>query len=411
MIRRNIRLGLLKALPKLSAPLLTGNQDGSRTSPHKIVLIRPDHLGDLLFTSPALRVLKERFPESEITMLVGPWSLEVAQHIPGVDHVITCPFTWFDRRPKGSPFRPYRLAFEESRKLRGLELDLAINLRFDFWWGALLAYLAGIPVRLGYDVPECSPFLTKAIPYESRRHEVLQNLSLTRALIHSSDEQAKSLSPPGVDVGTQAAMLDDTANNLRLEVRTTDDEERFAAGWLAAIGPKGPLIAIHPGAGAPVKLWASDRYVEIINKIVKDHGATVVLTGSDAERPLLEEISNRSGHPIKTLIGASLGELAAALKRCSLVIGSDSGVLHLAVAVGTPTVHLYGPVSTESFGPWGESVQHRVIISPYPCVPCDVLDYSPGELAAHGCMAAVRTDVVLKEVTRMLMEAELAHRY
>ncbi len=390
MLKSSIRLGMLRALPKLGFILSLGSQGHSirppQSSPRRILLIRPDHLGDLLFTSPALRLFKKCFPESEVTMLVGPWSLEVAQHIPGVDHVIACPFTWFDRKPKGSPVQPYRLLIEESKRIRALGFDLAINMRFDFWWGALLAYLADIPVRLGYGVPECRPFLTQALPYESGRHEALQDLSLIEAISDCAED------------------------NLSLEFRTTDDEERFADEWLASIDAPGHLMAIHPGAGAAVKLWPSERYVQVVDKLLNDYGATVILTGSKEERSLIEEISGKSRHPLKILIGASLGELAAVLKRCSLAIGSDSGVLHLGVAVGTPTLHLYGPVSADTFGPWGNEARHRVITSPYPCVPCNVLDYSPTELAAHRCMAAIKTESVLDEVTQMLKETKVAHR-
>ncbi|MSQ15400.1 MAG: glycosyltransferase family 9 protein [Dehalococcoidia bacterium] len=386
MLKKSIRLGVLRAIPKLGSLLGGRSYRQSEGPPRKILLIRPDHLGDLLFTSPTLKILKAFYPEAEITMLVGPWSMEAAQRLPAVDNLISCPFAWFDRGRNGPPLRPYKLLIEESNRLRNLQFDLAINMRFDFWWGALLAYAAGIPTRIGYDVPECSPFLTQAVPYKAGRHEVLQNLSLVEAVSGSS-----SVDP-------------------QLEFLVTEQDEALADTWLTSINARQPVVAVHPGAGASVKLWPPVNYVRLVDSLVRDNGATVILTGSGGERPLLEEISGKSAHQPRLLAGPSLGQLAAVLKHCSLVIGSDSGVLHLAVAVSAPTVHLYGPVSVDIFGPWGDRRSHRVITAPYPCAPCNVLDYPAEALAAHRCMAAISTETVLREVEVILKENKFAHR-
>ncbi len=95
--------------------------------------------------------------------------------------MLVCDFPWFNRRPKASAWEPYTLLRREAARLRAQAFDLAIIMRFDFWWGALLARLAGIPQRLGYAVPDVQPFLTQAVAYESGRHEVEQNLRLVQA--------------------------------------------------------------------------------------------------------------------------------------------------------------------------------------------------------------------------------------
>jgi heptosyltransferase-2/heptosyltransferase-3 len=111
----------------------------------------------------------------------------------------------------------------------------------------------------------------------------------------------------------------------------------------------------------------------------------VVLTGSAAEAPLAAELAAALGRPVRDLSGrTALGPLAAVYARCRLVMGPDSGPLHLAVAVGTPTVHLYGPAATARFGPWGPAERHRVVAPILlPCAPCGRLDWP--DPADHPC--------------------------
>ncbi len=99
-----------------------------------------------------------------------------------VDAVLPCPFPGFERRPKTSAWAPYRLLRAMARLLRRHDFDAAVILRFDHWWGAWLAAAAGIPQRIGYDLPETRPFLTQAWPYQAGRHEVEQNAALLAAL-------------------------------------------------------------------------------------------------------------------------------------------------------------------------------------------------------------------------------------
>ena len=151
-------------------------------SPSSILFIRPDHLGDLLFTTPALRALREAFPQARITCLVGPWGEAVVTGNPCIDEVMLCSFPGFTRQPKRSIIEPYVVLGRYARLLREKEFDSAVVLRFDHWWGALLAYLARIPRRLGYDIAEVKPFLTDVVPYVPGRHEVEQNLALMKAV-------------------------------------------------------------------------------------------------------------------------------------------------------------------------------------------------------------------------------------
>lgn len=385
--RERSRLKLLQCWGAATR-LLSGAQAPSLPTNPRVLVIRPDHLGDLLLTAPAIRLLRAALPDAHITALVGPWGAGIVQRYPEIDAIRACPFPGFTRQPKGSALAPYGLLVREAIALRGA-YDLAIVLRFDHWWGAWLAQAAGIPHRWGYAIPECAPFLTTAIPYEPGHHEVAQSLGL----IEQGCQQAGI--PLPIDVPT----------SLHYTVRS--EEEQAVTALLSQHGLEGhrPLIAIHPGAGAPVKLWPASRYAKIADALISSLKAAILITGSRDELDLAWQVAAHMRHDATVLAGeTSLGQLAALLARCDLVIGSDSGPLHLAVAVGAPTLHMYGPVDPALFGPWapGDETRHLALTSPRHCVPCNRLDYDLDELTDHPCMAEIEVETVLDALASII---------
>jgi ADP-heptose:LPS heptosyltransferase len=267
-----------------------------------------------------------------------------------------------------------------AQQLRG-QYDLAFVLRFDHWWGALLAYLAGVPQRVGYDVPEVAPFLSHRIPYVPGQHEVEQNLRLIdwHLSTHLPDANCPMEHPLEFPVPADAVAW---ARNLSLGAR---------------------LIAIHPGAGAAVKLWRAQKWAVVADALAKETDAQILLTGSAAERPLCLEIAAQMEARARVMAGeTTLDRLAAILAKCRLVLGVDSGPLHLAVAVGTPSIHLYGPVDSAAFGPWGPAERHRALVSDWPCIPCNRLDYDQDELAHHPCVREIDPSEVLAAARQSL---------
>ncbi|MFQ6058250.1 MAG: glycosyltransferase family 9 protein, partial [Anaerolineae bacterium] len=428
--RTRLRLALLRFFARLTAPLIP-RSSFLVSDPSSLLLIRPDHMGDLLFTTPALRALRAALPQARITALVGPWGRDVVERNPHLDEVLTCPFPWFSRQPRTSILEPYRLLWAEARKLRAQEFDAAVILRFDHWWGALLAYLARIPVRVGYDVAECRPFLTQAVPYTPGRHEVEQNLALIEAVTGQQPEASSQR--PGLEfeptaeerafavhflaqhgvvasahLRTQQRPALSTGPVSGCEVASAHPRTRqrpaLSTGPVSACeGESELLVGLHPGAGAPVKLWRPEAFAQVADALAREHGARILITGSAAEVPLARAIAQRmTASPIIAAGQTSLGQLAALLARCRLVIGVDSGPMHLAVAQDVPTVHLYGPVDHRTFGPWGDPARHRVVLSDLSCIPCNRLDYAPHELADHPCVRSITVPQVLEAANALL---------
>jgi ADP-heptose:LPS heptosyltransferase len=338
----------------------------------RLLVVRPDHLGDLLFAGPALARLRAAWPTAEITLLVGPWAHAVAERLPGVDHVRTVAFPWFDRQARRSALGPYRRLAGAAGPIRQAHYDVAVILRADDWWGAWLAALARVPVRVGHNRPGVRPFLTHALPEPAGGgHAVMANIALVGGLVGDGRP-----ADPGLD---------------GLAFCLGPPDHAAAAALLGGLATR-PL-AIHPGSGAQVKRWRSGGWAEAVAALTAP-GEAIVLTGGPAEAAVVAQTAAVLGRPVVNLAGATpLATLGAVYARCRLVLGPDSGPLHLAVAVGTPTVHLFGPADPARFGPWGPGERHRVVASDLPCVPCGRLDWpDPG---AHPCVRTLSVAAVV----------------
>jgi ADP-heptose:LPS heptosyltransferase len=352
----------------------------------RVLVIRPDHLGDLLFTTPALALLRQALPEARISYLIGPWSKAVVENNPDIDEIIPCDFPWFNRAPRASLFQPYTLLRQMARVLERYEFDVAVNLRFDFWWGAVLAHMAGIPEIIGYDRPGCQPFLTQPVPYLPRCHEVEQNLRLMSSLALHNDKLIREA----------------YAYPLRFDPSQADDI--FADQLVGRSASRGFTLAVHPGSGAAVKLWTVEGFAEVIQENLERRGGQVLITGSKSELGMAEEIASWiDDDRVRVIAGqTTVGQLGAVYRRCSLVIGCDSGPLHLAVAMHTPTVHLFGPSDAAAFGPYGDRARHAIVSADLPCIPCGRLSVPDEELPDHECMRAIETAQVLEAMDSVL---------
>jgi ADP-heptose:LPS heptosyltransferase len=389
-MRRESRRLLLRAAGRAKPPPPLPDH------PRSILVIRPDHLGDLVLAAPALAPLRAAYPEAKLTAWLGPWGEPVWRHHPDLNGIETCPFPGFTRAPKGGLLAPYRLASSAATELYG-RFDLAVNLRCDFWWGAMAACWAGIPVA-GYDLPECRPFLSRAVPYEPGLHEIDQNLKLVEAVtgMPAQPGEAVRLFPP------------------------TELPNYLPAG----------AIAIHAGAGAEVKLWDEARWAAVASALAEDapvaltagspeevnmakrirdamnRPVTVVATAADRheQAAMAESLRGLAARPVTIVHGLDLPQLAAFFASCRLVIGPDNGPIHVARAVGTPTLALFGPTNPAQFGPHPSNPgRHQVLRLPWRCIPCGRLDYNADELTYHLCVKLIEPEHVLAAARRVLV--------
>ena len=392
--RQRVRRLLLRAGGRALARGRTAHP-GEGAALRRLLLIRPDHLGDVLWLTPALRGLRAQFSEAAITVAIGPWSRPILAGNRDYDTLLTIDFPGFTRQPKGNPLAPYRLLRATARELRAREFDAALILRDDHWWGGLLAATAGIPRRFGFAHPDVAPFLTDALPLPVGEHAALGNLRLADALLRESG-RAELLD--GHAAARSASLVHP------LVFAPGEVAERHAAALLGQLDGVGPIVAVHASAGVPVKLWDEGRLATVADRLVAERGARIVLTGSRGDEGLTGAVAAgmATGAPLDLTDRTTIPELVALYRRCALVIGPDSGALHLAVAAGVPTIHLYGPADPVRFGPWGDPRRQRVIRAGMHCDRCG--DLSPGRPRGAACMLAIGVDDVLAVAHELLSE-------
>lgn len=399
-MKRFLRLLILWMVRMLGWP---GTRKMARKAPWtgtqgpRILLVRPDHLGDLILVTPVLKALREHAPQAHITLMVGPWSRAIVERHPAVDRVITCPFPGFQRQPQKA-LAPYTLLFATARQLRHEAYDLAINLRPDFWWGAALLYLAAVPRRVGYALQPGQPFL---------------NITLSAQTEHAAVSNLRLVSAGLVALGYEPLAEPFTPQQYPVQFVPTEDERAWARERLKSegIAEDTPLIVIPPGSGGAVKLWRAQAWADCANTLqatlTAPQPARIMLTGSPNERALVEEVGQKIAPSATLVTDASLGQLAALLERATCVLTVDNGPGHIAAAQGTPSVHLFGPTDPRIFGPWGDPARHIVLASSRRCascpaIPCGRLDWSPEELADHPCVRLIEEQCVLHMVEKLL---------
>ena len=239
---------------------------------------------------------------------------------PDIDRLQTCRFPGYDRSQPQQGVRAYMQLRREAARLQAEEYQLALNLRTDFWWGAALAAFAGIPYVWGFDSPECAPFLTHAQPAQNDEHQAASNLRLVQA------------------AAVIGAEVEDVPTHLHVGFTRQDEESADTILRTVAMPDHARLIAIHPGSGAPIKNWSPAGWHAVGNDLAADDRTYYLVTSGPTEQELARKVVTGLPQDRAFMAGEiSIGVLAALYARCALVMGPDSGPLHLAVAVGTPS--------------------------------------------------------------------------
>lgn len=385
----------------------------------RILAIQPDHLGGMLLTTPALRLLKAAWPQGEITVLAGPWAIDVPEHCQAVDRVLACPFPHFLRQAQpggqtqpGGPFsrawrafRPYQQLLETAATLETERYHLAIVFHTDFPWGAALSALAGIPHRLGYAAAEAAPFLSRSLPHPrpligaagrgavpAGRHVAALGL----ALAHEALALAGRSAPPTFSA------------RMAYEPSSAERAEAHRLWGTHELQGATAVVAIHPAPGAPAKRWPPQRFALLGDHLAGRYDARVVITGGPGDIAEAEAVASASYRRPVVLAGrTTFGVLAALLERCRFAVGTDNGALHLATARGVPTLRLFGPVDPLTWGSWAGPSVDAVVAPALACAPCHRLDLPPWEVAAHSaevaypCMRDVAVEQVIAAVEQL----------
>ncbi|HKD04992.1 MAG TPA: lipopolysaccharide heptosyltransferase II [Bryobacteraceae bacterium] len=335
----------------------------------RIVVRATNWIGDAIMSLPALRALRVRYPDAHIALLAKPWVAALYEGERAVDRII--------RLDGASGPRDWRAKAKLARSLRSERFDLAVLFPNSFE-SAALVFLAGVKRRVGYARDGRGVLLTDAVPVpregETPRHERFYYLELLRraGLIGSIPECGE--------------ILLDNAQSAR-----TRGEELFASRGL-----RGGVIGVSPGAAfGGAKRWPQDRFAEAAGELAMRGGASIAVFGSAAERPLCDRVAALCGG--KSFAGeTTLREFIDMTAACRLFLANDSGAMHIAAALGVPSVTVFGPTDETATGPCGHRA--RTLREPVECAPCKKRECP----IDHRCMTRVDASRVVAAAEELI---------
>ncbi|MBI5556566.1 MAG: lipopolysaccharide heptosyltransferase II [Deltaproteobacteria bacterium] len=339
--------------------------------PARILIRSTNWIGDAIMTTPAVRTIRENFPAAEITMLAQPWMADVFRASPHVDKII-----FYEKKGvHGGLSGMLRL----SRTLQRMRFDMAILLQNAFE-AALLARMAGIPVRAGYKRDGRSLLLTHGVRIRDEirgKHQVHYYQALLRDL--------------GLTRGPDELCL-----------RLADEDLHFARRFRQGLAGGGPVIGLNPGAAyGPAKCWPAARYGELAERLHRRNRATFMVFGTAADQQTIDTITAHGPGFIRGLAGkTTLAQAMALISVCDAFVTNDSGLMHVGAATGTPLVAIFGSTDAVATGPFSDRAV--VLQKELGCRPCLKKECK----ADFRCMLDISVEEVEQAVQKLLGEYE-----
>jgi heptosyltransferase-2 len=335
----------------------------------KILIRATNWIGDAIMSLPAMRAIRQRYPDATITVAAKPWVAALYERERSINHVMT-----FEGAPGARDWRTKR---DLIQRIRAAGFDLAVLFPNSFESAAIVR-LAGVPRIVGYARDGRGFLLTDAVPTpkegEIPRHERFYYLELLRC------------------AGLIEAIPDVP------EIRLDGKKELSCAGeeQFRRLGVKAPVVGVSPGAAyGSAKRWLPERFAEAAVRMADSIGASVAVFGSGAEKDMCEEVARQAkGH---NLAGTtSLRQFMEMTAACRIFVTNDSGAMHIASALGVPSVTVFGPTDETATGPLGPAA--RIVREPVDCAPC-LKRECPID---HRCMTRVTVDRVVEQAGELL---------
>lgn len=341
-------------------------------SPGKILIRSTNWIGDAIMTTPAVRTIRQNFPDSDITLLALPWVADVFAACPHIDHIFI-----YDKNGRHQGLRgKLRLADE----LRASNFDLTILLQNAFE-AALITSLARIPIRAGYTTDARRILLTHGVhkdPDIGSKHQV-----------HYYQEMLRGLGlQPGPDL-------------LELFLKPSAIKEAETLLKKAVQGRDVPIIGLNPGAAyGPAKRWPVRKYAELGRLLATATDGPILIFGTEEDQEAAAEISAAVGDQVLDLTGkTSLALALACIDRCHVFVTNDSGLMHVAAALHTPLVAIFGSTDHIATGPYSDKA--TIVRNPLDCSPC-MKTHCPKE--HFQCMEKITVSEVAEAALKLLKE-------
>lgn len=329
----------------------------------RILVVRLSAIGDVVHGLPVLNALRDALPRAWLAWLVEQPGADLLRRHRALDELIVVEPGWLK-----SP----RVLVGLRRRLRAMKLDVAIDVQ-GLSRSAIAARLSGAPCRIGFAGPD--------------GREISRGLNNTRVLAaqtHVVDRNLELLHPLGI-----------APSSVRFDIDDAPDDAAMARQWIDSHQLGERFAVINPGAGWPSKRWPAERFGAVAQHLGHDHALrSLVVWSGDAEQALAQQIVSASAGYAVLAPATTLRQLAAFARRAALFIASDTGPLHLAAAVGTPCVGLFGPTDAQRNGPYGPrhvTVQKMCLSGPS----------HQRRAASDEAMRAIRVEDVMEAVGRV----------
>ena len=365
--------------------------------PLRLLIVNPFGIGDVLFTTPLIRAVRQAFPDSVLGYLCNRRTEYLLQNNPQLDHVFIYEkdeVTRFWREDWRKGLRAFGALCADIRRVG---FDVVIDLSLGERYGLILKLL-GIPRRVGFNYRHRGRFLTASLPIDGYHDEHV--IGYYRRLLKF--------------IGVQ--LQDD-----RLELRPHREDQRWAQGWLQQQGVSGSrlLVGVVPAGGvswgidAPFRRWSCEGFAHVADHLVERYGASILIFGERTDQPICHQVMKAMRHRAIDLSGqTSLGQFVGLLGYLHLIICNDGGPLHLAVSQGVQTVSIFGPVDPRVYGPYAptQPERHRVVaqeeLSCRPCYHGFKLPPCPYERA---CLTTIQVADVIGACQMVLGRAPIPH--
>lgn len=319
------------------------SSEAKNSGVNRLLAVNLNYLGDALFTTPAMSALRARYPDARIDVLAGKRASAILEGNPAIDRLILRP-------PHGGLGRAATL----SRTLREADYDMVVLFQSTLT-NALLAWTARVPRRVGFAQEGCAPLLTDVIaPRRDGEHVVDAYNRLAQA-------------------ATGEAVMEP-----RLSVRVSPADEAFAQAFLRDREMTPPVVGLVIGATRPQKRWPEEYWARLADRLWHSAGVCSVLVGGPEEGGAAERILASARSPLVSAVGQTTEkELAALVSLLGVVVSGDSGPLHIATAMRTPVVALFGSTDPGETGPWqpphaatAAATAATVLYDNLACAPC-----------------------------------------
>lgn len=285
---------------------------------NKILIVRTDRIGDVILTTPAIRLIREFWPKAKIAVLVAPQTRDLLINNENIDEVLVD-----DRKGANKGLFGYWKLISGLRKKK---FDLAIIYHTKKRTN-LTCVLAGIPVRLGYKNNKFGFLLTEPLKDErplGNKHESQYCIDVLKAL---------NLDFSGFD-----------GKNLEMQVSIKESSEKWVGAFLEKniLFASDKIIAIHPGASDSSKQWPLENFSGLIDELIKKYSCKIIIVGDISLKSISEKIVSLTGSKVIDAVGfTSVSQLVSLLNRCNLLVSNDSGPVHIAAALGVPVVSIF----------------------------------------------------------------------